>query len=488
MTLRGERFVLNFSDDEDAGDDHDQQPQSSGFVSDFVADIKERTPSAPTPPSAPRLTSPTGFPAPRKRAAKSTFKRLREQAKQPSTSPTDTPPAPPSPPRTDKARFEPDEKRAIDEENRRRLASMSPAQIAKEREELMSSLPPSLLERFLRRATLDDQDEMNNQVLSPAPAGATDASPASSVKERKDDSPTTTKSVRFDVPTSDPQSTAQESPQEDDEEDESFPFEKEEKKGTTVNIDDLPPAQPPPDLFPASQPPTGSIHFPRPPPRTSPMPKLDPNSPSFLADLQEHYFPDIPQDVSSLSWLDPSQDDTPPTSAYRSQSTATAIAPAAIRFSLRGTILAPRTSLSLPTTLGLHHHGDDPEAAGYTIPELAIFSRSSLPAQRCLAWQVLGRLLYRLGKGEFGQRGDTLVEGLWSVIEREGVVARMLAEASGGSGVPDDDNSDAAAQLRAAGIGKHASARAWATEGIWLWRQGGGGDRGLLKEGQVRST
>lgn len=36
-------------------------------------------------------------------------------------------------------------------------------------------------------------------------------------------------------------------------------------------------------------------------------------------------------------------------------------------------------------------------------------------------------------------------------------------------------------------FGRHASATAWAVEGVWLWQMGGAGDRGLLKEGVVRS-
>ena len=472
--------MIDFSDDEDAAADLSQS-QSPSF--DFVADIKERTPAAPTPPSAPKLASTTtGFPQPRKRAVKSAFKRQREQAAGGASIETEKL-GPPTQSRLasrpDKGSLERDEKRAIAEENRRRLQDMSPAQVKREREELMESLPPSLLERFLRRATLDDGDEMNSRVLHRV-------DDSEGVDDRKEESTKSGKTVTFDISESQSQPEPSRQPQveeaDGDQEENSPPTEE------PTFVEDAPPAQPPSDLFPASEPPTGPIHFPRPPPRSDPMPNLDPSSPSFLSDLQAHYFPETPHDPSSLSWLDPSADDTPPTSAYHAQSTATSLVPGAIRFSLTGTILAPRTSLSLPTTLGLHHHGDDPEAAGYTIPELAIFSRSSLPAQRCLAWQVLGRLLYRLGKGEFGERGDTLVEGLWEVVEREGVVARMMIEASGGETGAGGKEDAVAMQAKAAGIGKHASARAWATEAIWLWRQASGGDRGLLKEGQYRST
>lgn len=183
------------------------------------------------------------------------------------------------------------------------------------------------------------------------------------------------------------------------------------------------------------------------------------------------------------------------------------MSPSEIRFSLRGTILGPSTSLALPTTLGLHHHGNDPQAAGYTIPELAILSRSTFAAQRCIAWQVLGRILFRLGKGEFGERGGQLSEGLWFVIEKEGVVGGMLAEAEGVSGQDrvrgkgdagkkeeseegkeekKEGEKDRPALPVASGIGRHASAAAWAMESVWLWQKGGGGDRGLLKQGQTR--
>jgi hypothetical protein len=146
--------------------------------------------------------------------------------------------------------------------------------------------------------------------------------------------------------------------------------------------------------------------------------------------------------------------------------------------------------------MGLHHHGDDPHAAGYTIPELAILARSTFPAQRCIAWQVIGRILFRLGRAEFGDRGGQLSEGLWFVIEKEGVVAGMLAEADGAAGQSGgkkkaSDKRDVEGKNDgipvASGVGRHASAAAWAVEGIWLWQKGGGGDRGLLKEGQHRS-
>ena len=421
----GERFLLDPYDVPE--ESLPAAPSSSNsFSSSFnnlMGDILEREPaSVPVPPKPPS----SGFPQHKKRCRPSAFRRQREQhVSLASTAMTDR-----------------DDKKAIDEENRQRLASLSPVQIEQERAELMSSINPSLLQRFLRRARIDDDVDQDRQEEC-------------RIKDTK-------KSVSFDVPA--------------------------QTSTTATVVEDLAPSAPPEDLRPASEtPPSFRFHFPKPPRRRNPMPDLDPSSPSFLSDLQTHYFPDLPYDPTLISWLQPprtDRDDPESTrSAYHPASDAEEIVSSAIRFSLLGTPLAPSTSLSLPTTLGLHHHGRDPHAAGYTIPELAILGRSAFPAQRCIAWQVIGRILFRLGKGQFGDRGSALVDGLWDIIEHEGVVGGMLAEADGNGNQSRQDGRGPATP----GFGKHASASAWAVEGVWLWQTGGGGDRGLLKEGAVRS-
>ncbi|KAL4816170.1 RPAP1-like protein [Aspergillus spinulosporus] len=453
MDFRGERFEI------DLGSDSEDQAPTLG-IPGVIGEIQERSPAAP--PAPPTLKSTNGFPAHRRRTPKqSTFKQRQTQLK---ASAADLPKSTPD---------LQDEKAAIGEQNRQQLASMSDAEIQKERDELISTMKPSLLERFLRRARIDDED--------PTPLSPTAAA----------DDDTGTTQARASVP--DPAPAPAPSP----------PPAPQLKQAAKANPspDDIPPSKIPEDLHPAADfPPSGSVHFPTPPSRGTP-PTLDPSSPTFLSDLQAHYFPNLSHDSSSLAWLqpppsEPDEPGAPPSSAYHPGSSAEAVHPASLRFSLVGTILSPSTSLSLPTTLGLHHHGKDPHAAGYTIPELAILSRSSFPAQRCIAWQVLGRILYRLGKGQFGERGSTLVEGLWSVIEREGVVAGMLQEADSsyssstrtakGSGAEGENSQESSGASRS-GLGRHASASAWAVEAVWLWQMGGAGDRGILKAGAVRS-
>ncbi|KAJ6178402.1 hypothetical protein N7519_008863 [Penicillium mononematosum] len=451
MAFRGERFVLDL--DEESGAPEVPSPFS------LVGEIQERAPSNAIPPAPKLPTSSTGFPAPRQRKPSSFKQRRANQSTPPAAAPTEP--------------TVQDEKKSIDEENRRQLAAMSDAQIQQEREELMEQMDPGLLERFLRRANIEEDRKSK---FEPAPAADETSKPK--------------KSVSFDIPPSAPvpAPSAQ-----------SHSIPKPSPKPHPRNEDLAPPSLPE-DLHPASERPSldpatiETFHFPQP---TAPMPVLDPSSPSFLSDLQSHYFPEIAQDPSTLSWLQPlsaDEEDPDSTSAYHPASNAISMAPSAIRFSLRGTILAPETSLSLPTTMGLHHHGEDPHAAGYTIPELAILSRSTFPAQRCIAWQVIGRILFRLGRAEFGERGGQLSDGLWFVIEKEGIVAGMLAEADGAAGQTqgrdkskNTKDEEGGNLPLASGVGRHASAAAWAVEGIWLWQKGGGGDRGLLKEGQHRS-
>ncbi|NXO25865.1 RPAP1 protein, partial [Cisticola juncidis] len=69
------------------------------------------------------------------------------------------------------------------------------------------------------------------------------------------------------------------------------------------------------------------------------------------------------------------------------------------RFSLKGELIP--ADADLPTHLGLHHHGEEAEVAGYSLQELFHLSRSQVTQQRTLALQVLGRIVQRAKAGEF---------------------------------------------------------------------------------------
>ncbi|EXJ89745.1 hypothetical protein A1O3_02812 [Capronia epimyces CBS 606.96] len=407
MAIPGQRFELDLD-----ADDFTVRPLNEDFSHDLAANfaVKEvREHEAETPPPPPSLkSSKSGFPEHRPRRNISDFKK-RQQAGAVPARPSISSRVEPS----DRAiahhvgkkygvDLETQQKAEISEENKRRLAEMSVEDIAEARAELMSNLNPAFLERLLKRANIDEDQ------------------PAQEAWPRDDrDAARETQPAIIDTDTS-------------------------------------------ASLVEDKQVPTTSIHFPAPPRSAEDYTPLDTDDPSFLTNLKSHYFPETPHDPSSLQWLQDPTEEELKESLYNPEKDS--FLASALRFGFNGRLIAPRESLEIDVKQGLHHHGDDPSSAGYTIPELAILARSTLPNQRCVAYQILGRVLYRLGRGDFGARGSELEEALWSVVEREKPIEVIMSEANRQSG--------------------HASAKAHAIEALWLWRKGGGGDRGVLKPGQ----
>ncbi|KAG7394579.1 RNA polymerase II associated protein 1 [Phytophthora boehmeriae] len=64
------------------------------------------------------------------------------------------------------------------------------------------------------------------------------------------------------------------------------------------------------------------------------------------------------------------------------------------RFDLDGQVLQA-TDADVPVHSGLFHHGDDPESAGYTLPELLHLARSSVASQRAMALSVVAKILHK---------------------------------------------------------------------------------------------
>ncbi|KAE8449974.1 hypothetical protein EG329_007113 [Mollisiaceae sp. DMI_Dod_QoI] len=432
MDLRGQRFTLDLENDQDqAGLGSADLPDATPpLMSAFVGDIKER---AAAPPSAPKMKStPTGFPEHKKRTRISAFKQQRGGNSQPVSA--DSPHASTLPRlqaanasslTQDNTSFDESERRRIDEENKQRLAAMSSAEIEQERAELLAGLDPSLIQKFLKRANLDEG--RGDTGLYPPDVHPTEGDENSKQAfESEGGTPTPT------------------------------PATKRITASKTVTFEDDKEPREPIDLKPVSsqlsseldQP---SIHFPAAPS----APELDPSDPSFLENLHTKYFPNLPADPSKLAWMAPvpthgsiADQESP---YYPAQE---ALAAPALRFDFRGGLLPPRISRAMPSTKGLHHHGEAPEAAGYTVPELARLARSAFPAQRCVAFQTLGRLLYRLGRGEWGDEDSEITKGLWRCV-KDGKVTETLEEA-------------------ASAEGGHQGSKVYAIEAVWLWQKGGG--------------
>ena len=465
----GERFNVDF------GSEDEVQDTVTAPRGDFISDIKERSVSAPRVPSAPSYKNQTtGFPAHKKRVSKFASRHQAIEARE-STLPAghglhlaDATANEAQQAQSQNLSFEEREKQEIDVENTQKLAQMSDVEIEEARAELLSSLNPALVEKLLRRANIDD-DRHDTDFPS------LDTNRLDTTKQESSRPP---KKVSFQDDTH----------QDSSEQLEELTFQSEANNPKNSHIISGPdqadsisqslnnPNQAQDLLNPPS------IHF----PHASKAPDLDPSSPSFLSDLHSKYFPSLSHDPSKLSWMTESSGDTASNSASKNSYSpdASSLAPAEIRFSFTGALIPPRVAHDIPVTKGLHHHGEAPDAAGYTIGELAILARSTWPGQRCIGYSVLGKVLFRLGKGEFGdtmaeelvpqdENGEQvddvkdeaeriargkgeLARGLWQVMHDEHVIDILTAAAS-------DE-----------GEKRHVTAKAYAQEAVWLWRRGGG--------------
>lgn len=92
-----------------------------------------------------------------------------------------------------------------------------------------------------------------------------------------------------------------------------------------------------------------------------------------------------------------------------------AAAPCVGRFDFEGELVPP--DQEVPVHRGLHHHGDNPEMAGYSTAEILRFLRSQVRSQRLLALQLLERILTKHWLGHYVGRlegGDLLAQLLQS--------------------------------------------------------------------------
>lgn len=443
MSIAGERFTIDFSDDENTQPADSTTRSRHGPAAPmslaFVGDIVEREPAAAKPPSLPTPKSmSTGFPEHKKRTKISAFKQQRTSATKQGRFPaapqhTKTSQAGTTSTSTDDGKFEDIERRNIDQENRRRIEAMSEREIIEERQELLSRFGPSLIQSLLRRANLDDdrgdtgietdpESAKIDEINKPATISAEDAN-ATPIPQPKAKRLTAARTVTLDEDAG-PKDIGQLQPV--------SLFNREALTAAVAAA-------------------TPNVHFPHAPT----APELDPSDPSFLENLHAKYFPNLPADPSKMAWMAPipthgsTADQESP--YYPAQQ---ALAASALRFDFRGGLLPPRIARAVPVTKGLHHHGEAPEAAGYTIPELARLARSAFPAQRCLAYQILGRFLYRLGRGEWGDESSEIAKGLWGCV-KDGKVIETLEEASSAEG-------------------GHQGSKAYGIEAVWLWQKGGG--------------
>ncbi|KAL1523332.1 hypothetical protein AB1Y20_018278 [Prymnesium parvum] len=107
-------------------------------------------------------------------------------------------------------------------------------------------------------------------------------------------------------------------------------------------------------------------------------------------------------EASKMEWMGDAADAPPPAApgeglpAMGKRSVEEALAAAAQevgmhleRFDFEGLLVDKERAAAIPVHEGLHHHGEDPAAPGYTLAELMRLSRSTVPAQRVQMLRVL---------------------------------------------------------------------------------------------------
>ncbi|KAI0237577.1 RNA polymerase II-associated protein 1 [Lamellibrachia satsuma] len=119
----------------------------------------------------------------------------------------------------------------------------------------------------------------------------------------------------------------------------------------------------------------------------SPIPVLDESELPVKRDKTWMHMDDV--EAEKMQWMK----DLPPPTAGDNKTGQPA------RFDLHGNLVP--ANADMPTHLGLHHHGDEPERAGYTLGELFQLARSTFLQQRTLAITTIARIINNARNGSF---------------------------------------------------------------------------------------
>ncbi|KAH8993067.1 hypothetical protein EDB86DRAFT_3103334 [Lactarius hatsudake] len=129
-------------------------------------------------------------------------------------------------------------------------------------------------------------------------------------------------------------------------------------------------------------------------------------------DIRRRFFPSIPSGDPSLAWIEATPLLDPAAST--------------LRFDLRGAPIPPQLSVTLPTHLGLHHHAEGARA-GYTIDDVFLLARSTVPAQRVVMFGIMAGITRRLAVLRRGISEDT--EGMEELRGKEEDLRRRAVAA-----------------------------------------------------------
>jgi len=139
-------------------------------------------------------------------------------------------------------------------------------------------------------------------------------------------------------------------------------------------------------------------------------------------DIRRRFFPSVLPGDPSLAWIEstPFPDSTTPT----------------LRFDLSGAPIPPELSAALPAHLGLHHHAEGARA-GYTLDDIFLLTRSTVPAQRVLMLGILAGIVRRLAgmrRGpSSGSKGMEELRGKEEEVRKRAIAAGAEAISERGS-------------------------------------------------------
>lgn len=411
---------------------------------DLIGEIVEHEVQTPSVPVA--LTT-TGFPKLRK------FDMKRKPRLLTKAEPQAKPELPPPVPKDSEAD-------RIHKENMAKIASMTEEEVTREREELLRALDPKVIQSLLKRTEATESAHEHAEGFGEWIGGGKNGTHLPHLDDSDVNKALGIKSVLFA------------------EDDEVAPYpldhfrdsdDEGETKQKSANADA---AEEDDEIAPAGYQivddetlaPVTEVHFMK-PKAAKEDPDLNLDDPDFFSKLHEKYYPDLPKETSKLAWM---------TTPMPTRRVTTYEAISDMRFDFKGNLVElSDEAQDAPVHLGLHHHSDNPQMAGYTLAELLHLSRSVVPTQRCLGIQMLGRILHKLGlhkynimpiadeednevlaqeKGKAMEQFETM---MWDLIEQLRVI-ESITEAS-------DET-----------LTRNLSVRTYALEALWLWKQGGG--------------
>lgn len=407
----------------------------------FLGDIVEHDTVEPTVPEITEHSQKHGYPELQKPSLPKRQSKFKKKEAPKSEPKTETPPqAPPSEPISEAQR--------IHEENLKRIMLLSPDQFISERDELLQGLDPKLLEGLKKRSAKKDREHVHAEGHDGWIGGGRDGVNLPHLDTDEVNKALGIKSVKFDDKPVEHQ--IMESVESDEEQ--------EEIEGD----DEIAPEDY--QIAPEEEVPEVEVHFPK-PKIANEDPDMDINDPEFLDKLHEKYYPDLPKETSKLAWMKPQE-------PQKRKTTYEALTD--MRFDFKGNLieLDANDADDIPHYLGLHHHSADPHMAGYTLPELGHLSRSTVPTQRSIAFQTIGRILHKLGLHKYNimplqdDESNPMTEEIltlmkefelmmWDLIDQLRLI-ETLTEAA-------DEKKN-----------RNLSTRNYAIEALWLWKQGGG--------------